>query len=294
MAVALSTLRTQVQTELKDTSASSFTSAQIDKIINRALKQLSKDTDILVVKDGIIHTKNSPKITANGVPWRLKGAWWEEVPLDIHTLEEIQDDPIVQMGGTPASRPTKIFWGESNSNWILYPSPNADANSTTIAANVAASGVVDVQVTDLTKFTQNRGRVIITTSSVDEELEYHTKQSTAPVKLLGCTRAEGLTAAAAHSNGDTIKYCHLTVQYSYVHPTLSADGDNMYFPDDYEEIVVVKASELAHRIRRRYQEMAVYQREYIRQLDQYSRRGRNLSGSDFIHPSVGHIGPEAI
>lgn len=276
MAVSLSTIRSRLELEVKDTSDGAMTDAQKLDLINTALREISHDTDMLAALDGYEHTKNNPKVDVSNNVIRILAAWWEQRALEVkevHSLQSVQE----YIFGAHPSTPQFLFHLIDTDEWHLWPAPNTAVQTTQVndAAGVAASGIVDITVDALTPFAAKAGIVLINS----EKLKYHDTDSV-NVKILACSRGIGLTSAAAHSDNDTVKYLPLQLYYKYVHPNLSADTDNIKFPDDFLDIIVTRAAYHFYTIRRRNDNLgAIYERKYYRDLGRYSGRRAKLSGS---------------
>jgi hypothetical protein len=273
----LSTLRTNFRTEIKDGSVSSFDNTEANAIINRALGIMSRDTERLRIAKAFLHTANVPQITYSHNLVRIYKAWWNTMPIGIEHM--VSGGRLHEfMGGQVSSRPQFIMPFEDQHTLVMYPRPDASPLSTTLNGAISASATQDITVTSLTPFAEDFGRAIIDTGAATaEEVEYHGKD-TANVQIEACTRGHGLTTAqSSHLDGRPIHFASLVVYASYIHPILSNDATVWKFPDDFEDLFLLKAAEIAHRIRRRLPESRNCKMEYDEIVGQYTHRAEWLA-----------------
>lgn len=273
MATTLQNIREKIETVARD-SNDSVADATKNSLINEALRDISRDTKYLLMFDGYAHTQYSPIVDVSNTVLRLEKAFWRDSEL---VVEEATNDVEKQvLFGGSIGVPTHIFHVTSLDEWHLWPAPSAAVASSTLGAAISTTGIENVTVASLANFPTTSGVVLVDS----EKLKYHTSDST-NVQLLGCSRGIGGTTAATHSNGATIKYLPLQLVYSYVHPTLSADGDAMHFPDDFLDLIVVRSMFL-HYLRKRRDGndrlALMWERRYRMELGRYAQRRINLAG----------------
>jgi hypothetical protein len=294
MAITLPDLRAAVRQELRDTGKSQFDDAALDAIINEALRKTSEDTKYLIRYGGVLHTAEEPRVTIpQGLtPLYVYFAFWQTSPLAIERKENFQFDSDVLMGGSKASIPRALFHNEERRQLFLHPRPDAAPPSTTLSGAISSATAVDINVVDATKFAIDYGRAVIDPDNADttkiEEVEYHSRDTTgAPNKIKSCTRGIPTYTAQTHPDTTKISYAPLTICYAYVHPALVAAGDAMWFPDDFIDIIKIKAAAIGHRQVRRYAEYTLYHQLYVREIGPYMNRGNALSGYSYFENTPG-------
>lgn len=284
MSVTLANLRSQVRQEIRDTASSTFTDSNLNNVINEALRQISRDTRYLRRTKGFVPTANEPRIDfPDGLtPVYVYYAFWRGTPLYLERRENYQYNAQVILGESSSSHPRAIFHNEERREMYLWPRPDATAYNTTLNGAINTTDAT-ITLASLANFPETYGRAIIAAEggNTEEEIEFH-DVNTSTVQLLHCTRAIPTTVASNHSSGATINYAPLVINFAYIHPALSADGDTIYFPDDFRDLITLYATHVGHRQNRRYTEANLYKMLYLQELGQHRSRDMNMGGSGFF------------
>lgn len=289
----LSQLRSLVRQELKDGSASSFADADLDVVIRRALEAMSRDTDYLRMAKGVAHVAGNPDVSLSERVCRIRAAWWRQTQLEICHVKELSSAQWVLFGSARGGHPLRLFHFEDRSELKLWPVPQDGPPETTLSAAISDTGVQDIEVASTSVMGSPAGRAEILPEGGNalEQVEYH---GLGTGKLLSCSRGVALTTAGPHGVGAVVRYLPLTVFYSYIHPVLSG-GNAWSFPDDFSELLILKATQLAHRIRRRYSEAELYRREYHAALGPFRQRDAGMAneGAFFFgeQSGLGYLSP---
>ena len=233
----LSTIRADIRVRLIETSAEYYTDAELLTYINYACREFARKTEWVERVKAYPLVANQFDYSLPSDVLKVSGLWWQDqYKIEQDDLEEF----YYRVGaGFPASGvPPKAYrLFPHGLSFRLHPRP-ATASAASTLTGTHNTSVTTLNVTDTTSFPSS-GYAIINGS---EQVKYYAKTATT---LLQVIRGDGGTTAASYIANDPISAAPLLVYHTYLPADLSADGDSLANPRQYDSAIAEYALGLA-------------------------------------------------
>lgn len=233
---ALSTIRADIRVRLIETSAEYYTDAELLTYINYACREFARKTEWVERVKAFPLVANQFDYTLPSDVLKVEGMWWQDqYKIEPDDLEEFYHR--VGAGHPASGTPPKAYrLFPHGLTFRIHPRPSTASAASTLTGTHNTS-VTTLNVTDTTNFPSS-GYAIIGT----EQIRYYAKTATT---LLQVIRGDGGTTAASYIAAEPITIAPLLVYYTYLPADLSADGDVLANPRQYDSAIAEYALGLA-------------------------------------------------